>query len=121
VLPASFPRKYPVCPRAITRYALGIDPSLSVPTVITFVVDWPHIREAERQARRTVVSPARLAIQEQTRFVNGTFANGAVILIDGPTRRRFCYADPPALRAYMTAWARGEAVEPATFSLELPE
>jgi hypothetical protein len=97
---------------------------MAAPT-LRLSVDWVHIREAERKAagvgtRRTAVSPVLLAIREQTRFTNATFTPNAVVLIDEPTEKRVRYADSPALRAYVVAWAAGQAVAPATFTLELP-
>jgi hypothetical protein len=102
-------------------------PPTVVPTSVTFAVDWVHLREAERQAagnassRCSVLSPVLLALQEQSRFANGEFTDDGVVLVDAHSRRKIRYAHNPALRAYLAAWVMGQPLEPASFTLELPE
>src|SRR5688572_26033212 len=91
--------------------------------VVTISVDWSHIREAERLAasnggRQNVVSPVLMALGEQSRFVAGAFTTRGITLTDTFKRERVTYQPHAELRAYVVAWAQGEAIEPAMFTLD---
>jgi hypothetical protein len=89
-----------------------------VPPSLRLVVDWVHIREAERLGRR--VTPFGLALAEQSRFVTGRLTPEAIILVDGLTSAEVRYAAHPALAEYLQRFRDGQAVEPAEFVLALP-
>jgi hypothetical protein len=88
-----------------------------VPPTLRLVVDWVHIRDAERRGRR--VTPVALALAEQTRFRAGQITPEAVVVIDDLTGAPVRYAPHPSLAAYLRRFATGEPVTPAEFVLEL--
>lgn len=88
-----------------------------VPPSVCLVIDWIHIREAERCGR--MVSPFGLALVEQSRFCAGQVAADGICLIDGATGTEARYAPNTELLDYQRRFARGEQVLPATFTLEL--
>ncbi len=87
------------------------------PPSLRLVIDWVHIREAERCGR--TLSPFGLALVEQTRFCAGQVAEDGIRLIDGATGAEACYAPNPDLFDYQRRFARGEQVLPAAFVLQL--
>ena len=86
------------------------------PPTLRLVVDWVHIREAERRGRR--VTPLALALAEQTRFQAGQLTPEAILLVDSFNGERVRYAPHPAVAEFNRRFAKGEAVEPAEFGLE---
>ncbi len=83
---------------------------------LRLVVDWVHIREAERRGRR--VTPQALALVEQSRFSAGQMTPDAVVLTDGLTGAQVRYAPDPALAEFQRRFAHGQPVSPAEFVLE---
>lgn len=88
-----------------------------VPPSLRLVIDWVHIREAERLGR--AISPFGLALVEQSRYCAGQVAEDGIRLIDGATGAEARYAPNPDLLEYQRRFARGEQVLPAMFTLQL--
>ena len=86
------------------------------PPRLRLLVDWVHIREAERRGRR--VTPFGLALAEQSRFSAGQITPEAVVLIEPLTGGAMRYAPCPALLEYLRRFRQGHTLEPAEFVLE---
>ncbi len=87
-----------------------------VPTALRLVVDWVHIREAERRGRR--VTPLGLALAEQTRFQAGHLSPEAIVVVDSLSGAEVRFAPHPTLSEFHRRFMRGEPVEPSEFVLE---
>jgi hypothetical protein len=85
-------------------------------SALRLVVDWVHIREAERRGR--TVTPFGLALLEQTRFCAGQITPEAILLTDAFSGETERLAPHPALLAYLQRFRASQAVEPAEFVLE---
>ncbi len=91
---------------------------MKMTTRVEFTVNWSHIALARNNSAK--ITPVTLALLEQTSFRRAEFADGTLILTSAAGARVVCPA-PPELALFLERFARGEAIQPATFTLELPK
>ncbi len=87
-------------------------------TMLQFTVDRTHIAVALRSGGR--ITPVSLALLEQTAYRRAEVALPNLVL-SGPNGRRVACPLPAELADYLARYAGGEKLEPATFTLDVPD
>ena len=91
-----------------------------IPAKVRLLIDWIHIREAERRGRR--VTPVELALIEQSRFTRFTLQPGSVLLETPTTGESVHYLPCPEMTAFLEQFIQGTSTYPTSFILSrMPE
>ena len=86
-----------------------------IPAKVRLLIDWIHIREAERRGRR--VTPVELALIEQSRFTRFELRPGSVLLENPHTGESVHYLPCPEMTAFLEQFNKGTPTYPISFIL----
>ena len=75
-----------------------------IPAKVRLLIDWIHIREAERRGRR--VTPVELALIEQSRFTRFELQPDAVLLENPETGESVRYLPCPEMTAFLEQFSQ---------------
>ena len=91
-----------------------------IPAKVRLLIDWVHIREAERRGRR--VTPVELALVEQSRFTRFEVRPGSVLLENPRTGESVHYLPCPEMNVFLEQFSQGTSTYPTSFILsKMPE
>ena len=86
-----------------------------IPAKVRLLIDWVHIREAERRGRR--VTPVDLALREQSRYTRFELKADAILLENPDAGESIRYLPCPELAAFLDQFSHGTATHPTSFIL----
>ena len=86
-----------------------------IPAKVRLLIDWVHIREAERRGRR--VTPVELALIEQSRFTRFELRPESVLLENPERGESIHYLPCPEMADFLEQFGRGTATYPTSFIL----